>query len=113
MSSQRISCRIANGRRDILPDKIDTERLRVEARVNGIAKTSARHIPAVAIAIVRQASFTTNRRKSPSTEGGKKSPRNLALTRRFSDSKKIQGLNSVATKAGISTTIAAKVQKTR
>jgi hypothetical protein len=79
---------------------------RALTKVSGIASTRAKTIPAVAMAIVRQASIATNFRKSGLVLGGTKSAKNLRVTFRFSASKKTQGLNSVEINAGTNKTIA-------
>ena len=113
MSSQRTSCRTQEGRKCIRPDSADIDRIRVETIVKGIAKIIASVKPAVAMATVRHVSFTTSTRNSEPSAGGKKSAKKRMLTLRLSGSKKIQGLNSVATSAGMSKAKAAIAQKTR
>ena len=87
------------------PDKDEIDNTRVEINVSGIASSSAKNVPAVAIAMVRHASLATSNKKSGFVLGGKKSARNRELTLRFSASSKIQGLNSVAINAGTKRTI--------
>jgi hypothetical protein len=88
------------------PVNAEMDSTRVLNKVSGIANTRAKTIPAVAIAIVRQASIATNFRKSGLALGGTKSAKNLRVTFRFSASKKTQGLNSVEMSAGTNRTIA-------
>jgi hypothetical protein len=95
------------------PDSDDTESTLVAANVIGIATINASAIPADAIAIVRQASTITMRKNSAPISGGKKSPIKRLVTFRFSALKKIQGLNSVAIRAGINNTSAKLAQATR
>ena len=84
----RIACRITNGKVDMRPVNAEMDSTRVLNKVSGIANTRAKTIPAVAIAIVRQASIATNFRKSDLVLGGTKSAKNLRVTLRFSASKK-------------------------
>ena len=54
-------------------------------RADALGKLAAgQGMPAVAIAMVRHASTATRARNSRLTTGGKKSPKNLAVTLRFS-----------------------------
>ena len=69
--------------------------------------------PAVAIATVRQVSRATIAKNSAPCAGGKKLARKLPPERRLSGASKIQGLNSVATINGHSSTSAAEVQNSR
>ena len=93
--------------------KDEIDKTRVEINVIGIASTNARNVPAVAIAIVRQASLAISNKNSVLVWGGKKSARNLELTLRLSGSSKIQGLNSVATNAGTKRMTSAMDQNSR
>jgi hypothetical protein len=95
------------------PLRAETDSTRVHTRVSGTATTSASVRPAVAMATVRQVSRATIARNSHPSTGGRKLARKSPVTLRFWASKRIQGLNSVATISGHSSTRPAPVQKTR
>ena len=72
-----------------------------------MAQPSASTMPAVAMATVRQVSRATSARKSGFRAGGKKSPRKRKVGFRLPGSSSTQGLNSVSTSKGHSSTSAA------
>jgi hypothetical protein len=113
ISSQRTAWRSQNGPRAMRPDRAEMDSTRVLTSVSGMATTRASVTPAVAMATVRQVSRTTMRTNSASCASGQKLPRNCPVTFRLSGSSRIQGLNSVATPSGHSSTSMASIQKRR
>jgi len=82
--------------------EIDSRSLTIS--VAGIAPSSASERPAVAMATVCQVSRSTIARKSASTTGCRKPDRKRAVAVRLCASNSSQGLNSLNTSIGHSTT---------
>ena len=110
---QRSSVRNAAGSLFILPVNADTDKTRTDSSASGTASTSARAIPAVAMATVRQVSLATSNKNSPSIFGGKKSPKNFKVGFKLLASNSVQTLNSVSTSAGHSSATPASSQNRR
>ncbi len=113
ISSQRTNCRNQNGPRAIRPDSAEIESRRTDISASGIATTNASVTPAVAMATVRQVSRAIMLKNSALTTNGQKVAMNWRLILRLSGSRKIQGLNSVATMSGHSSTAPRVSQNTR
>ena len=113
ISSQRTAWRSTKGSACMRPVSAEIDSALVDSSVSGIATSSASAMPAVAMATVRQASRATIHRNSPSIFGGKKSARKRRVDFSVSGSNRVQGLNSVTTSAGASSTSAAQNQNSR
>src|SRR3990167_2839102 len=113
ISSQRTPWRSTAGMSAMRPLSAEIDSARTDSSVSGSASSSASTMPAVAIATVRQVSRATISKNSGSSLGGTKSPRNLSVDLSVPASSSPQGLTSVSTSAGHSSSSAASAQKTR
>ena len=95
------------------PESAEIDSTRVLSSVSGTATTTAKVMPAVAMATVRQVSRATIAQNSASHAKGQKLAMNCALILTLSGSSSTQGLNSVATPSGHSSTKLRLIQNTR
>ena len=112
-SNQRKASRKKNGALAMRPGNMESDIARLDNKHSGTANSSARVMPAVAMATVRQVSRATRLKNSGPTAGGKKLARKRPLVLRLSACSNVAGRNSVATKSGHNKTKAADTQKTR
>jgi hypothetical protein len=110
IATPRTALRSSEGVHAMEPPSAETERFRTLASASGTAISQASVRPAVAMATVRQVSRATRARNSTPWAGGRNPARKPAATLALWASKNTQGLNSVATSSGHSSTKPADAQ---